>query len=183
MSDIEIGEGKRLEGLYERVKEDPFDEGLWSETVELARREEEEGRNVSDYDCVPLGDTLRIKEEIEGEEGELAEYRILTEKSPLEGKTWYDLIMAPPHERLLQALAAEVGKGHWEVALDLGAGTGNTTEILTKGVQRVIAVDSSPDCAAFLREKFKGMKVEVLEGEIDKLLELGLEPGSVDLVL
>ena len=69
----------------------------------------------------------------------------------------------------------------WHVA-DLGCGTGNATELLSRWVDRVSAVDRSPEMLEAARERLNeagldAANVDFLEGE---LTDLPLESASVD---
>ena len=184
MDGIEKNERTNLGTYYSRLKENPFDNALWDEVVELVKKEEKDGRNVNIYDRISLSQIINIKEELDKSNGLLSEYKVLTKNSLVEGKTWYDLILAPPHEHLLSALEEEITKDSWGTALDLGAGTGKTTDILLEHCNKIIAIDVSPDSVGFLKKKFdEEKKVQVVQGDATSLLELGVELGSTDLVL
>lgn len=175
---------QEFSGLYDRIKLNPWENGLWEELASLAKKEE--GRSpVTICDKVPLAEILAVGERLNtnGKDPDKlrADYAIFTKDSAVAGLTWYDLVLAPPHEDLLEALKAKIGERDWGNALDLGAGTGKTTGIIVEHAKKVTAIDIVPENVKFLNEKFGD--VNVIEGDIGDLDRLGVLSGNIDLLL
>jgi SAM-dependent methyltransferase len=70
-------------------------------------------------------------------------------------------------------------------ALDLGCGTGRDAVYLAQKGWTVTAVDAVPKALAEARERAAAARAEVdfREGDVTRLEELGIGPGSIDLVL
>jgi SAM-dependent methyltransferase len=92
----------------------------------------------------------------------------------------YDRFMGRYGDALGRALADEAGVEHGMRALDVGAGTGKLTRVLSErlGEENVAAVDPSEPFAAALRERFPAADVHMGGAE-----ELPFEDGSFDVVL
>ncbi len=78
-------------------------------------------------------------------------------------------------EKIVKAAEIKEGDG----VLEIGPGTGVLTQALIKKGARVIAIEKDGRLVAFLKEKFKGQKVAVVEGDVLKInLPLVLEKAG-----
>ena len=62
-----------------------------------------------------------------------------------------------------------------DVALDLGPGRGRQMIPLAGVVRRIVGLDTSPEMTAALRRELPGPNVEVIQGDMDDLADLGLD--------
>ena len=72
-------------------------------------------------------------------------------------------------KNLLAAIVADAGVTSSDVVLEIGAGAGALTELLSGAAERVVAVEVDKKLAPYLKNKFAGTNVEVLEADILKL--------------
>ena len=72
-------------------------------------------------------------------------------------------------KNLLRAIVADAGVAENDVVLEIGAGAGTLTELLSKTAKRVVAVELDRSLIPLLEEKFMGTNVEVVQADILKL--------------
>ncbi len=62
--------------------------------------------------------------------------------------------------------------------LEIGAGDGRLTEIISEKAEKVTAIEKDPELADFLKEKFNGTNVEIIESDF-----LEFPPGKFEVIM
>jgi len=116
-------------------------------------------------------------------------YDILAESSK-SGLPYYDLVIGPQHLRALGAISAALNAlipNKVESGLDIGAGTGTSTLVLTEKCQKITAVDLNPNLLSWTKivlEELKNRKAiqdyQILVGDA---LSLEFSSNSFDIVI
>ncbi len=74
-------------------------------------------------------------------------------------------------EKILERIVKAAGIKKGERILEIGAGTGNLTKLLSLAGAEVIAIELDPQLATMLKERFSpGKNIEVIEGNALKLI-------------
>ena len=116
-------------------------------------------------------------------------YDILAEPSS-SGLPYYDLVIGPQHLRALGAISAAINASipqKVESGLDIGAGTGTSTLVLTEKCRNIIALDLSPNLLRWTERVLEEMKkrknihnYQILVGDA---LFLSFPPNSFDIII
>lgn len=73
-------------------------------------------------------------------------------------------------DRNILELEAKLARVKNKKVLEIGAGDGRLTDaLLRQNPKKIIAVEKDPELAAFLKGKFKGKQVEIIEGDFLKI--------------
>jgi len=116
-------------------------------------------------------------------------YDILAEPSG-SGLPYYDLVIGPQHLRALGAISAALDASisqKVESGLDMGAGTGTSTLVLTKKCQNITALDLNPNLLRWtkiaLEEMKKRKKIRDYQILVGDAITLPLPSDSFDIVI
>jgi ubiquinone/menaquinone biosynthesis C-methylase UbiE len=116
-------------------------------------------------------------------------YNILAEPSK-SGLPYYDLVVGPQHLRALGTISVAMNAlfpKKVESGLDIGAGTGTSTLVLTEKCQKIIAVDLNPNLLSWtkiaLEELKKKKAIHEYQILIGDALFLSFPPNSFDIVI
>jgi len=71
--------------------------------------------------------------------------------------------------KILKKITDAAGVNSQDVILEIGGGSGNLTEFLSRSARKVYVIELDKNLAETLREKFKGENVEVIEGHALKI--------------
>ncbi|MEX2006888.1 MAG: class I SAM-dependent methyltransferase [Candidatus Saccharimonadales bacterium] len=178
----ESGSQHRVD-LLKAFDENPANGTVWEEAYRLAVQEEQSGVNpFSELEGISVAELIELSKKIRNMPDFRERYRLMTGQA-LNGKLWFDVLtgFSSPDveigvENYLHGRIEKTGGRKFEVAADLGCGTGRVAERLAKYSKQTMGLDASDAMVAIAQQR-SGNKIHYQVGDVT---ELPLEDSSVD---
>ena len=178
-----VPQSEIIADLIKRIESSDRSEGLWAETVDLARNE----KNIvnDEYPDVTVEEIVSFGEEILKVELDEDKQKLLMTRTN-SGRLWYDIalgdgnkIVFEPVEKYLDENSCH-GESKFEKVADIGCGTGNTLRTIVPYCKSVTGVDFSNLAIEKAKEIGVPENVSLVIGKAD---DLPFFDQSLDLVV
>lgn len=166
--------------LSSAAEQNPRDPRIQEQILQIARQEEgTEKARSGFYGMVPLEELENLFGRMKNAKTLADHYRLMTEKCST-GDLWYDVIIGQRYKDSISALGEFVGKKRWERGLDLGCGTGNVSQEISKYCKTCVGLDLLPFLLKIARDKTRQQKTEFVAANA---AHLPFRKGEFDLAV